>query len=96
MFGIVLTTIASGILILDNLNTKKYQNRIFIKLFFVNVLLVLFTLILGFSSKTYNYYIELTTFVTTIIVFVILSVTGLIKKGYKWTFWFFHFYFQFQ
>ena len=83
MFGIVLTTIASGILILDNLNTKKYQNRIFIKLFFVNVLLVLFTLILGFSSKTYNYYIELTTFVTTIIVFVILSVTGLIKKGYK-------------
>lgn len=86
MFGIVLTTIASGILILDNLNTKKYQNRIFIKLFFVNVLLVLFTLILGFSSKTYNYYIELTTFVTTIIVFVILSVTDLIKKGYKWTF----------
>lgn len=83
MFGIVLTTIASGILILDNLNTKKYQNRIFIKLFFVNVLLVLFTLILGFSSKTYNYYIELTTFVTTIIVFVILSVTDLIKKGYK-------------
>lgn len=61
--------------------TKKYQNRIFIKLFFVNVLLVLFTLILGFSSKTYNYYIELTTFVTTIIVFVILSVTDLIKKG---------------
>ena len=83
MFGIILTTIASGILILDNLNTKKYQNRIFIKLFFVNVLLVLFTLILGFSSKTYNYYIELTTFVTTIIVFVILSVTDLIKKGYK-------------
>lgn len=81
MFGIILTTIASGILILDNLNTKKYQNRIFIKLFFVNVLLVLFTLILGFSSKTYNYYIELTTFVTTIIVFVILSVTDLIKKG---------------
>lgn len=81
MFGIVLTTIASGILILDNLNTKKYQNRIFIKLFFVNVLIVLFTLILGFSSKTYNYYIELTTFVTTIIVFVILSVTDLIKKG---------------
>ena len=81
MFGIVLTTIASGILILDNLNTKKYQNRIFIKLFFVNVLLVLFTLILGFSSKTYNCYIELTTFVTTIIVFVILSVTDLIKKG---------------
>lgn len=86
MFGIILTTIASGILILDNLNTKKYQNRIFIKLFFINVLLVLFTLILGFSSKTYNYYIELTTFVTTIIVFVILSVTDLIKKGYKWTF----------
>lgn len=81
MFGIILTTIASGILILDNLNTKKYQNRIFAKLFFVNVLLVLFTLILGFSSKTYNYYIELTTFVTTIIVFVILSVTDLIKKG---------------
>lgn len=81
MFGIILTTIASLILILDNLNTKKYQNRIFIKLFFVNVLLVLFTLILGFSSKTYNYYIELTTFVTTIIVFVILSVTDLIKKG---------------
>lgn len=86
MFGIILTTIASGILILDNLNTKKYQNRIFVKLFFVNVLLILFTLILGFSSKTYNYYIELTTFVTTIIVFVILSVTDLIKKGYKWTF----------
>ena len=83
MFGIILTTIASGILILDNLNTKKYQNRIFVKLFFVNVLLILFTLILGFSSKTYNYYIELTTFVTTIIVFVILSVTDLIKKGYK-------------
>lgn len=81
MFGIILITIASGILILDNLNTKKYQNRIFIKLFFVNVLLVLFTLILGFSSKTYNYYIWLTTFVTTIIVFVILSVTDLIKKG---------------
>lgn len=81
MFGIILTTIASGILILDNLNTKKYQNRIFVKLFFVNVLLILFTLILGFSSKTYNYYIELTTFVTTIIVFVILSVTDLIKKG---------------
>ena len=81
MFGIVLTTIASGILILDNLNTKKYQNRIFIKLFFVNVLLVLFTSILGFSSKTKNCYIELTTLVTTIIVFVILSVTDLIKKG---------------
>lgn len=81
MFGIILTTIASGILILDNLNTKKYQNRIFIKLFFVNVLLVLFTLILGFSSKTYNYHIGLTTFVTTIIIFVILSVTDLIKKG---------------
>ena len=81
MFGIILTAIASGILILDNLNIKKYQNRIFIKLFFVNVLLVSFTLILGFSSKTYNYYIELTTFVTTIIVFVILSVTDLIKKG---------------
>ena len=81
MFGIILTTIASGILILDNLNTKKYQNRIFVKLFFVNVLLILFTLILGFSSETYNYYIELTTFVTTIIVFVILSVTDLIKKG---------------
>ena len=81
MFGIILTTITSGILILDNLNTKKYQNRIFIKLFFVNVLLVLFTLILGFSSKTYNYDIELTTFVTTIIFFVILSVTDLIKKG---------------
>lgn len=81
MFGIILTTIASGILILDNLNTKKYQNRIFVKLFFVNALLILFTLILGFSSKTYNYYIELTTFVTTIIVFVILSVTDLIKKG---------------
>ena len=30
MFGIILTTIASGILILDNLNTKKYQNRIFV------------------------------------------------------------------
>ena len=81
MFGIILTTIASGILILDNLNKKQYQNRIFVKLFFVNVLLILFTLILGFSSKTYNYYIELTTFVTTIIVFVILSVTDLIKKG---------------
>lgn len=82
MFGIILTTIASGILILDNLNTKKNQNRIFVKLFFVNVLLILFTLILGFSSKTYNYYIELTTFVTAIIyVFVILSVTDLIKKG---------------
>lgn len=81
MFRIILTTIASGILILDNLNTKKYQNRIFVKLFFVNVLLILFTLILRFSSKTYNYYIELTTFVTTIIVFVILSVTDLIKKG---------------
>lgn len=81
MFGIILTTIASGILILDNLNTKKYQNRIFVKLFFVNVLLILFILILGFSSKTYNYYIELTTFVTTIIVFIILSVTDLIKKG---------------
>lgn len=81
MFGIILTTIASGILILDNLNTKKYKNRIFAKLFFVNVLLVLFTLILGFSSKTYNYHIELTTFVTTIIVFVILSVTYLTEKG---------------
>lgn len=79
--GMIFMFIYFSIYFILYLNTKKYQNRIFAKLFFVNVLLVLFTLILGFSSKTYNYYIELTTFVTTIIVFVISSVTDLIKKG---------------